>query len=108
MTTRISALEAFPPGSRRTVLHGGAGVLVLHLAEGLFAVQSECPHAGAPLQSGPVHDCVLRCPLHSWHFSLHTGRLVTTPVGPALKRYRVAVEEGYIVVGEELATEGEP
>lgn len=99
MMTAIAPADQFPIGSRKTVLHDGAGVLVLHVAEGLFAVQSECPHAGAPLQGGYVRECVLRCPLHAWHFDLRTGRLTTTSVGPRLVRYEVGVIDGQVQLG---------
>jgi len=96
--TVIAPIDQFPIGSRKTVLHEGEGVLVLHV----FAVQSECPHAGAPLQGGYIRDCVLQCPLHAWHFDLRSGRLTTTTVGPQLIRYEVGVTDGQVQLGAAL------
>ncbi len=40
----------------------------------IFAVDDACPHQGASLAAGTVHDGRLICPLHSWVFELSSGR----------------------------------
>lgn len=102
MNTIVASVEEFPVGSRRTLLHHGEGVLVLHLKTGFYAVQSHCPHAGASLEGGGVREETLTCPLHAWCFDLNSGLIATSGRGPALKRYAVEVTNGEVRVGAEI------
>ncbi len=43
-------------------------------ADEVFAIDDQCPHKGGPLSQGIVHGAQVTCPLHSWVFSLETGR----------------------------------
>jgi nitrite reductase (NADH) small subunit len=57
----------------------GAKVGLFRTPEGLFAIDNVCPHRGAPLNDGFVHDGAVTCPWHQWDFSLRNGTCVTVP-----------------------------
>ena len=71
--------------------------LFLHSDGRIFAVDSECPHAGGPLEEGPVRNCEVTCPLHDYKFDLTTGRCLTDP-SLALSTYPVFVEDNQVWV----------
>jgi nitrite reductase/ring-hydroxylating ferredoxin subunit len=51
-------------------------VLVVKTALGVYAVENMCPHTGAPLESGLVHDATITCAAHGFLFDLGSGRCV--------------------------------
>jgi nitrite reductase (NADH) small subunit len=101
------------PGSVRIIDLGPWGVGVFNCNGSFHALNNYCPHAGAPVCRGqvtgmPVAEIdgavewerdgeILRCPWHGWEFDIATGKTVTRP-HRAVKKYRVAVEDGEIVV----------
>jgi nitrite reductase/ring-hydroxylating ferredoxin subunit len=65
----------------------GDGVLVCRLDGVVCAVQSVCPHRGAPLAEGTLHGAVLTCPWHGASFDVRTGRRLRGPECADLRRY---------------------
>jgi NAD(P)H-dependent nitrite reductase small subunit len=57
----------------------GAKVGLFRTPDGLFAIDNVCPHRGAPLNDGFVHDGAVTCPWHQWDFRLSDGRCVNVP-----------------------------
>jgi NAD(P)H-dependent nitrite reductase small subunit len=97
-------LEDIPLGKSRCVKLGDIQVGLFRNQEGLFAINNECPHRGAPLHEGFVSDGQVTCPWHQWQFQLDDGICrnipqVRTPV------YAVEVRDGGIWINlEEGAT----
>jgi 3-phenylpropionate/trans-cinnamate dioxygenase ferredoxin subunit len=104
-----------PAGARRVVSVGGRSIGVFNVGGALYAVRNACPHQGARLCEGtvggtmlPSDPCeyryglegrVLRCPWHGWEFDLETGEKLFDPASNArVKTYRVAVEDGDVVI----------
>jgi len=71
--------------------------LFLHGDGRIFAVDSECPHAGGPLEEGTMKNCEVTCPLHDYKFDLTTGRCSTDP-SLALQTYPIFVEDNKVWV----------
>jgi len=71
--------------------------LFLHKDGRIFAVDSECPHAGGPLEEGTMMNCEVTCPLHDYKFDLISGRCSTDP-GLTLQTYPVFVEDNQVWV----------
>jgi nitrite reductase/ring-hydroxylating ferredoxin subunit len=69
----------------------------LHGDGRIFAVNSECPHAGGALEDGAVKNCEVACPLHDYKFDLASGRCSTDP-SLVLKTYPVFVEDSKVWV----------
>jgi nitrite reductase (NADH) small subunit len=58
---------------------GGTKVGLFRTPEGLFAINNVCPHRGAPLNDGFVHNGAVTCPWHQWDFKLNDGTCVNVP-----------------------------
>lgn len=98
----------------RAVQVEGHPVLVVSVDDQFFAFHDRCPHMGAPLSAGSVSGTmlpsspqeldygkdgrVLRCPWHGWEFDLITGRSLLEPRRVGIRTYRVAQEDGQLVV----------
>lgn len=97
-------LADLPIGTKKTVTLDDTKILLVRtedLAPGqpaLFALEAECPHAGAPLEKGAVCDERLICPFHAGTFALDTGALIEPPPLRDLKRYPVRLSGEDILV----------
>lgn len=96
----ISLLRAadVPPGSLRRVTADGRVLLVLNLGGDFVVVANECPHAGQPLQQGPLAGCVLTCPWHGSQFDLCAGTVLRGPATLPLPRLPASVVDGWVVL----------
>ena len=57
------------------MVRAGDRDLALFNDDGEFlAVDDACPHQGASLAEGTLHDGRVICPWHSWVFDLRSGR----------------------------------
>jgi NAD(P)H-dependent nitrite reductase small subunit len=75
----------------------GAKVGLFRTPEGLFAVDNVCPHRGAPLNDGFVHDGAVTCPWHQWDFKLSDGHCVNVP-NVRIAAYPIEERDGMIWV----------
>jgi NAD(P)H-dependent nitrite reductase small subunit len=64
----------FRPGEGRTVVAGDLRLALFNDNGQLFAIDDTCPHQGASLGEGLLHEGRVICPLHSWVFELRTGQ----------------------------------
>lgn len=82
-------------GRGKTCLVAGRLVAVF-LSDGqYYAIDDLCPHMGASLGAGEVHEGVVTCPWHAWRFSVCDG---TWRDNPKLKVGRYDVR----LVGDEI------
>jgi nitrite reductase (NADH) small subunit/3-phenylpropionate/trans-cinnamate dioxygenase ferredoxin subunit len=73
----VGTVEEFPPDTVRRLLVRGVPIAVFHTERGLLAVGDLCPHMGASLSEGVVHDGrLVECPAHTLRFCLTTGACV--------------------------------
>jgi nitrite reductase/ring-hydroxylating ferredoxin subunit len=93
--TELSVLER--NGGLKRVVHSAGEVLVLLEANGLVAINNECPHHGAAFTAGYRRDGWIECPLHSWRFDLTTGRGISHP-GSCIATYPTRVNDGVVEV----------
>jgi nitrite reductase (NADH) small subunit len=110
----VGQVDDFPPGSVRIVEVDGRSIGVFNVGGRLHALRNVCPHRGAPLCLGTVtgkmqasrpheyefveEDTIIRCPWHGYEFQLKDGRSIVDPETLRVKRYRVQVESGDIVL----------
>lgn len=85
-------------GTMREVEAGGRKLLLARVGGRCHAVGATCPHAGAPLHEGVLHDGVVTCPWHKAAFQVATGRRVEPPAVDDLPSFPVRVVDGRIVV----------
>lgn len=61
---------------------GAMDILLIQWQSKLYAYQNHCPHQGAPLTYGSLHDGAIRCPLHGLEYRLEDGEPITGNTGP--------------------------
>jgi nitrite reductase/ring-hydroxylating ferredoxin subunit/uncharacterized membrane protein len=88
--TRVAAADDVTSEPRR-VLAGEAPVIVLRHGGRVVALDARCPHRGAPMDEGEVHDGCITCPWHGSVFRVDDGALVRGPSTVDLPAYEVRV-----------------
>jgi len=110
----LFAADELAPGEIRPVDIAGRAVAIVKSQDGtISALRDICPHLGARLSYGYVDRTVIaetvgdfqlsdefavRCPWHGYEFSTATGRCLADPERVRVRAYRVAVEDGKIIV----------
>jgi nitrite reductase/ring-hydroxylating ferredoxin subunit len=84
----VLALSELPVGQMRKVTVNYQDVVLVRLAEGVFALPAACPHARGPLDRGTLAGPVLTCPWHNWQFDVRTGE---SPGGARARTFPVRV-----------------
>ena len=111
---RVLSEQELPEGERKVVEVAGKSILLLHHKGGVYAMNNNCPHMGAPLVKGTISpDGAIICPRHHSAFDIRTGDVKEWSPWPpvagkvlglisrekALPVYPTRVEEGSILVG---------
>ena len=91
----VGSIADVPLFEGRVAVVDGARVAVFRTADGLFALDAACPHAGGPLSDGIVAGGCVTCPLHGWRFDLRTGACADKP---GVAAHDVEEREGRILV----------
>ena len=71
--TTVAQAGGIPEGQGITVVVNGRLVAVFNDGGEYFAIDDLCPHMGASLGAGEVHDGAVICPWHAWRFGLCDG-----------------------------------
>jgi nitrite reductase (NADH) small subunit len=88
----VAPLSAIPAGEGRAFDIAGERIAIFNTrVGGVFAVQANCPHKGAPLADGLVGGTTVICPLHSWKFDLANGGVLMGDCG--LKTYPARMDD---------------
>jgi nitrite reductase/ring-hydroxylating ferredoxin subunit len=74
----------------------GHPVVVVPLADGLFAIDGRCPHRGGPLAQGKLEGCALRCPWHGFKYDVRTGQPVWPDGWDPAPVYAARVRDGLV------------
>lgn len=70
----IARVGEIPEGQGRVFELDGR-MIAVYLSQGTYyATDDACPHAGAPLSDGLVHEDTVICTWHGWQFNLKDGR----------------------------------
>jgi nitrite reductase/ring-hydroxylating ferredoxin subunit/uncharacterized membrane protein len=80
------------------VTASGVPVILLRQGEQVYAISATCPHAGGPLDEGPLQGDVVECPWHGSRFCMRDGRVLTGPATVNAPRYDVHVRNGQVEV----------
>jgi nitrite reductase (NADH) small subunit len=54
-------------------------IAVFHMEDRYYAIDDFCPHQGASLAGGWVHEGCVACPWHAWRFNLEDGAWLDNP-----------------------------
>jgi len=70
----VARADELRPGESKTVTAGPLRLALFNDRGRWFATDDACPHQGASLAAGTLHEGRVICPLHAWVFDLETGR----------------------------------
>jgi nitrite reductase/ring-hydroxylating ferredoxin subunit/uncharacterized membrane protein len=73
------ATRELAEGQLKRVLVEEQPVLLLKLADTVYALGAVCSHYGAPLNDGKIVERTIECPWHASRFALEDGRVVQGP-----------------------------
>ncbi len=97
-TIRLASVDDIPEGQGREFRVGELFVAIVRHQGAFYAMEDMCPHAGAPMNDGPLSDGTITCLWHGWRFSLRDGSCLNVPRGFPLITYPVTVDGGDIYV----------
>jgi len=69
----VTKVGSIPAGRGATFVVGDRLVAVFFVAGQYHAIDDLCPHMGASLGAGEVHDGAVICPWHAWRFDVCHG-----------------------------------
>ncbi|MCY3912054.1 MAG: non-heme iron oxygenase ferredoxin subunit [Chloroflexi bacterium] len=96
----VGPIESVPAGSKAAVDFDGEPVGLYNVDGQIFAMDDLCTHDEAYLSEGDFNPSAgtVRCPRHSSHFDVRTGRPRTLPAILPVQVYETKVEQGRILV----------
>ena len=74
--TKISEVPNF---GKKVVSISGREILLVNVKGTIYAVESECPHQGSPMNAAVVKEGFISCPRHGYRFSLTDGSCAEHP-----------------------------
>ena len=75
----VGKVRDVPEGGTKVVEVNSKDVAVFCVDGKHYAIDDQCPHAGASLSGGHVEDLVVTCPWHYWRFRLTDGAWADNP-----------------------------
>lgn len=75
----VAKVGAIAEGRGETFTVGDRLVAVFQSGGQYHAIDDLCPHMGASLGAGEVHEGVVSCPWHAWRFNVCTGAWTDNP-----------------------------
>lgn len=75
----VAKVGAIPEGEGATFTVDDRLVAVFNDQGRYFAIDDLCPHMGASLSAGCVHDGIVVCPWHAWRFRISDGTWCDNP-----------------------------
>ncbi|HEX8963666.1 MAG TPA: non-heme iron oxygenase ferredoxin subunit [Rhodocyclaceae bacterium] len=95
----IASVDAFPPGTCRTLEVDGLPVAVFNVEGNYFAISDTCTHETQTLSDGFIEDHEVVCPRHGSRFSLITGAALSPPAYEPIATFPVRIEDGMVKLG---------
>lgn len=90
-TVRLASIEDIPEGEGREFRVGSRYVAIFRHHGQFYALEDMCPHAGAPLNNGPLYQGTVTCLWHGWRFNLHDGVCTNNPRSRDVATYPLMV-----------------
>lgn len=97
-TIRLASTDDIPEGEGREFKVGELYVAIFHHNGQFYAMEDVCPHAGAPLNNGPLRNGTVMCLWHGWCFNLHDGVCINHPKAWSVPTYPVSIRDQGIYV----------
>ena len=96
---KVAKLSELEPDAPHRVQVNGTAVVLVRVADEVFAVSDTCTHEDAELSGGFIEDCSIECPRHGALFDLKTGEALTLPAVKPLQTFPVRVDGTSVLVG---------
>jgi len=96
---KVAELSELVPDEPRRVQVNGTAVVLVRVADEVFAVSASCTHEDAQLDDGFIEDCAIECPRHGALFDLKTGEALSLPAVKPLQTFPVRVDGTSVLVG---------
>ncbi|MCA9247462.1 MAG: Rieske 2Fe-2S domain-containing protein [Planctomycetales bacterium] len=93
----VARVGSIPEGRGETFTVGERMIAIFNDHGEYFAIDDLCPHMGASLGAGEVHEGVVACPWHAWRFKICDGTWCDNP-RIKIDRFEVRVEGDAIQV----------
>jgi|GraSoiStandDraft_24_1057298.scaffolds.fasta_scaffold1330613_1 nitrite reductase/ring-hydroxylating ferredoxin subunit len=98
---QVASLSQLKHGhAQSVVLANGDEILLVRVAEQVFAIQATCTHQETWLDMGRVlpESFEIECPLHDGRFDLRNGQPTNPPVTEPIKTYTVRLDGDAVLV----------
>lgn len=93
----VARVDELKDGQMKEVAVGEQAVLVVRVNGAYRVFGAYCPHQGAPMAKGVIHQGRLQCPWHQSVFDADSGAMVEPPTLDHLPRYDVRIVDGNVV-----------
>ncbi|MGO9567701.1 MAG: FAD-dependent oxidoreductase [Desulfomonilaceae bacterium] len=94
----LARTDELQDGEMKAFSFGENKVLLSKIAGKFYAVGGLCPHYGASLDEGILHDSTIVCPWHHAAYDAKTGDLLEPPSLDALPSYEVTIQGENVVL----------
>ena len=88
----VASKKNIEVGKTFSAMVQGKAVGLFNVDGKIYAMDSECTHAGGPLCEGEITGTTVTCPWHGASFNLTNGEALSAPAFEALNCYKVVVE----------------
>jgi nitrite reductase/ring-hydroxylating ferredoxin subunit len=79
----VAKLDEVPAGNMKHIELNRKEILIVNLADKIYALNDRCSHTNAPLSMGYIQDNIITCPMHGARFDITTGKKVSDPKMPS-------------------------
>jgi len=93
-TGDLADLAALPEATPAKARAGINDLVLVRIADTVYALHAVCAHAGGPLASGTVVDGCIQCPWHASRFRLPDGHVRRGPAVYDQPAYEIRAAEG--------------
>ena len=100
----IGLAELKSVGKKRVLINDVA-LLMIYYENQVYAMSDRCPHLGASLEKGTLHEGIITCPKHGAQIDIKTGNIIEKAKVLFLKlptkkntTYEVKVKEDRVLV----------
>lgn len=95
---QVAIVADVPRDTVRAFTLDSLSLLLVHTADGIYALENRCSHAEEPLACGRVKYGWISCPAHGARFDLETGEPLTPPATAAIRTFPVRIDGDAISV----------
>ncbi len=82
----------------KVTMADGHKIALIHMDDGVYAIDDTCSHAEASLSEGEVVGDHVKCPLHGAEFDVRTGEVKSFPAVVGVAKYDTKTENDMIYV----------